>query len=281
MKCCIFSEFIVLIFSVITYRFAACQNLQLGLNLGTSMIHWNYTADDKFSAPFFDDFSHSDSYIPKKIGGSFSMIFRDFTLRLSLSYGQAQSNIDNHTPNTTFSYTTQSGVEKTIQIEDLNYGIKTHVIGFSASTAFLFPFSMGRRRILSIYPGIGLGYYNYQFSGDWNVTNEEIDHNNISTIYSAKGDYEKASISGVAQCFIFGIDVKTSSRLHFFLEICKMGLGMLKQIRDLDYIDFEPNDTGTEYKKTIQKKIGELKRDFNTEAGILDIGFQFGVKMSL
>jgi len=281
MRFSIFRGLIILVLLVGVAGIAAGQNIQLGVNLGTSIIPWTYTADDNFTAAFFNDCSLSDTYIPKTFGGSIYLTYPGFMLRVALNHGQTRSNIDSHIPNNGFSYTAQNGLETNVQIENLNYEMKTRVIGFSASTALLFPFSMGRNRILSIYPGVGGGYYKYQFSGEWNVKDEEIDHNGISTVYTAKGDYEKASISGVAQFFLIGIDVKAGSRLHFFFETSKMGLSMLRQVRELEYHVYEPDITGTKYTKTFQKKIGEIKSDFNAKSGLSDIGFLFGVKMSI
>lgn len=257
------------------------QNFKLGLTLGSSFIHWTYFADDNFNKPLYNHCSYADTYIPKTIGGTLAIIFPAFAVRVALDYGQTQSNMESDTPGAVLEVPVQGGSNNNLQIESLTYAINTKAAGFSASTAFLFPFSMGRKRILSIYPGLGVGYYNYQFSGDWQITDEEIDHNNISTIYTANGDYDKARVAGVVQYFIFGIDIKTVSKLHVFIEFSKMGLSMLRQISELNHTVYQADNTGTAYTKTYQKKIGEIKSDYNANAGLSDIGITFGINISL
>jgi hypothetical protein len=257
------------------------QNYRIGLHSEVSFIHWNHAAEDHFSAPFFDDLSLEDTYIPEAVGGSFDFIFPEFTVRASLSYGFASSKYAYDVPDAALELPSSTGTPQSQQIEKLNFEKNSKVGGFSADAVLMVPFSMGRTKMLSIYPGIGISYLNYQFSGDWNVTDEDIDYNNISTIYSARGDYDPARLTGVAQYFLIGLDVKATSNLHFFIEFTRIGLDFLTIATDLNLKQYAPDATGTRYEMSYNKKIGEIKEDYQTSAGLSDIGISFGVGMSL
>ncbi|MBN1350235.1 hypothetical protein JXJ21_12545 [candidate division KSB1 bacterium] len=269
------------LFLILTLNAAASPEFGTGLTLGTSFIHWSYTADDQFTWSLFNNFTFDETYSPQNIGGAFYLVYPSFTARLDMNYGFTQSDFETNTPGGTYDVINRNGVSTTYQVEAFNYLIKTRLRGFSVNTSFLVPFTMGRKRMLSIYPGIGVGYYRYQFSGEWEITDEEIDHNDISTIYTAKGDYENATLAGVAQFFIIGIDVRAVSSLHFFMEFSNIGLCMLTQNRDIHYTVYGADATGTNYSKISQTKIGEIKKNYSPGAGLSDIGITFGIMLIL
>jgi hypothetical protein len=258
----------ILLCGLIFPVFSSAQNLQVGLDYGTSIFNWY-----NYRSIYFSGISiyHYDMYMPKVISGSVSyQTPLGIILRGKAGYGRAASDIEYDRPKKTFDYN-----GSTIEILKENEKIETNVNGFSIEAAALYPIAIDNAQKFLVYPGIGIGYYYYKYSGEWEYTDE-----NSSYTEKGSGNFEESVLSGIGQIFILGIEVKALERVSFFLEFSKLGFSMLTAKEDLDFVIYEESSNHV-YTEELRENIGTVEIDYNSSSGFNDIAVQFGVKFGL
>lgn len=257
----------ILVCGLIFPVFSSAQNLQVGLDYGTSILNWYNYRYINISGNGVD---HEDYYIPKVISGSVSFqTSYGIVLRGKAGYGLAASDMEIDQPKKTFDINGSP-----FETYEYKRKAETQVNGFSIEAAALYPIAIDNAQKFIVYPGIGIGYYNYKYSGEFEFTTED-----FSDTEKGSGNFEESVLSGIGQTFILGIEVKALERLSFFLEFSKLGFSMLTEKEDSDIVIYEESDNV--YTEELRENIGTYETDYNSLPGFSDIAVQFGVKFSL
>lgn len=257
----------ILVCGLIFPVFSSAQNLQVGLDYGTSILNWY---NDSYIYPGNNYIDYSDLYIPKVISASVSyQAPYGIVLRGKAGYGRAGSDWEYDRPKKTFDY-----YGSQIELLKENEKVETNVNGFSIEAAALYPIAIDNAQKFLVYPGIGIGYYNYKYSGEGEYTDE-----NTSYTEKGSGNFEESVLSGIGQIFILGIEVKALERVSFFLEFSKLGFSMLTEKLDEDYVEYE--ESNHVYSEKNRENVATYETDYNSLPGFSDIAVQFGVKFSL
>ena len=273
--CCVLAG--ILMFPVLL----SAQNMFFGLNLGNSMFNWYRTETvgdyyyDYYGYEYYEIVGYQHIYIPKNISGSFYYgLPKGFVFKGTAGYGLTKYGGEFDQPRKTF-----TDHEGDVQ-EILKYHMEgnTKVSGFFVEAAFHYPMALGSDQRFCIYPGIGFGYYSYGFSGDWNGEEEEYEDNTIVT-YTSTGNFSKAKLSGFAQFYVLGFEFKTSEKISLILEFAKLGMSMVTEKVDDDYVIRETSDhTSSE---VFREKTGTYKQDYNAMGGFQDVSVTLGAKVAL
>ncbi len=254
------------------------ETIQLGLNYGTSIINWPVYSSVNLPQRSYS--SIYDLYIPKTLSLSFGIKLPfGMMIRPTIGYGRASSSSEIDRPGTTFTYTDYDNSEYEISINQYNERLEARINGLSVDLGFLFPIAVDAEEKFIIYPGIGVGYHYYGYSGEYDVNWTETDYYGNKDYYSVSGDYAENTLSGVCQTFILGFEVRPAGWLGFSLEFIKMGFSAISEEYDQIYKDFD--ERNNDYREIISKKIGTEKYDYNTSAGLTDIAVIFGTKINL
>lgn len=254
------------------------ETIQLGLNYGTSIINWPVYSSVNLPQRSYS--SIYDIYTPKTISVSFGIKLPfGIMIRPAIGYGRASSSSEIDRPGTTFTYTDYDNSTYEMSFDQYNEQIKARINGLSVDLSFLFPIAVGAGEKFIIYPGIGIGYHYYGYSGEYDVNWTETDYNGNKDYYSVGGDYAEATLSGICQTFILGFEVRPAGWLGFSLEFTKMGFSAISEELDQVYKDFDEREN--DYREIVSRKIGTEKYDYSTTPGLTDIAVIFGTKINL
>lgn len=257
--------------------FLMSQNLEYGINFGNSMLNWH---NDSWESeyPIFG-IGFGDTYIPKTLSASLSLpVASRFRARFKAGFGIAKSSSNYDKPSSTIYYTDQQGVEHEIEVLRYSENIKTMVKGFSVDVTILYPVEVNSSGTFLIYPGIGIGYNYYTYSGEWDVANEASSVGG-SVLSEVSGNFEAAKLAGLEQHFVLGFEIKTFGRLSIVMEFSKLGYSFMTQTFDIDETRYEETGTENLYSETFRHKIAEQKSKYSGKGGLSDIGIVFGIKL--
>ena len=251
------------------------QEVQVGISFGNSVIHWNKF--NVLSSPR-DMYYHQDLYIPKVVRGLiYVKTEHGFLLKGALGYGITKSGEKIDYPAKTIKFTDSDGYPHDF-VQDRSFKeINTKVTGFSSDIALLYPITLDNAKRFSIYPGIGVGYYNYNYSGEWNSLTE-VKSGYTTDRTTSKGNYDKSKLAGFGQYFVLGFEVKATDRTFLVFEFTKLGYSMLK-IKDDD--DLVLSKDYTQSTEAYRETIGTTEYDYNANGGLNDISITMGVKFRL
>lgn len=132
-------------------------------------------------------------------------------------------------------------------MSDEDSNLKFETTGFPIEAELLFAKPLTADNQFSIFLGIGAGYYNYEYR-------MESENNDNS------GE-DKIDITGVAQYFTFGSEVKVADRTSAFLQFKKPGFSFIKAKTTGDY--------------------SAMEEDAKPLDGFWDVGIAVGVRWSI
>lgn len=132
-------------------------------------------------------------------------------------------------------------------MSDEDSNLKFETTGFPIEAELLFAKPLTADNEFSIFFGIGAGYYNYNYS-------EEGESTGIT--YK-----EEIEITGIAQYFTFGSEVKITDQSTAFLQFKKPGLSFVKAKTTGDY--------------------SAMEEDAKSLIGFWDVGIAVGFKWSI
>lgn len=272
-------QFLLLIFILVSIPVVCfSETIQLGLNYGSSIINWsNYMSISIDGQGYV---SVGDLYTPKCLSFSFGIKLPfGMMLRPAIGYGQTSSTEEVDRPGTAFSYTDYDNNVYEAKINQYYKREKAQINGLSIDFSFLYPVYVDANKKLLIYPGIGIGYNYYNYSGEYKLEWTEVDYADKKDSYSASGDFPEAKLSGICQTFILGIEIRPAKWLGLSMEFIKMGFNAISEEYDQVYIDFD--ERNNEYSQIVSKKIGTEKNDYIAGNGLTDIAVIFGTKINL
>jgi hypothetical protein len=248
------------------------QGRSIGIDLGTTPIHWENWVSDDYDYIYV---GQGDVYVPKQINLSFSMkIGRGLVLRGFAGYGFAVSNNTFDQPRTQFDDNRGDAVDI------LKYEEKSSVLvhGFSVGATLVVPIVLNDAATWSVYPGIGVGYCRYGFSGDWSVIDENY-NSEATEEFRYSGEFAHATLDGFAQYFVLGIEKKITDRIALFLESSKIGLSLMHETVDSDYTVYD--ESGTTVTEAFRKTISTQKTSYTPQPGLSDVSISFGVRIGI
>lgn len=233
--------------------FAQSSRLAVGVDYGMSMIQASPSSLSRFIL------FPSGVMTPNNLRGHIDFnASSSFVLRFSMGYGATKEN-------TEYTGTLQSnGVDGS---EQLHRKTNVKVSGFPVEGAMLFQLPLDNEQRVGVHFGLGGGYYSYTFKGEF--ISETKGSSIPSENYSTRFEFPEMTISGPAQFFLLGFDLRLNSRLRGTLELSKLGLSGLKQKQEEKY---ESNS----YESKTQRN-----DKYNAANGLNDVAFSFGVSLQL
>ncbi len=244
------------------------SDIAISFNLGKSFIYTNeivsYSEQDDF---YYSGYFLSSPFVPTVLSSSLYLnLSSGISFKMTGGFGFAKNTIEYDQPKKTF--TDPDGDQITVNKE---YSKDTYKLGgFNLEAAMTYPVAIDKNNKFFVYPGIGLGYYHYGMSGEWEREETYYDWYGNLIKSDENGDYEESKISGLAQTFILGFDFRLNETMSLNLEFAKLGFHLLKVTQDEDYTDGD-----------FRKTIGENKSTQESYPGLIDVGVTFGVKINL
>ena len=212
-------------------------------------------------------------------GGSVSFgVWKGLRVKGSFGYGCMSSKSDMSQPSRIIDYTDQYGTYHAAVVFNYQQEIKAKVQGWAAEFTLLYAIAIDNEGRFLVYPGVGLGYYRFGYSGEWSVANEVYDAGG-NKHYTAEGTFSKATLAGLGQFFLLGFEVKMTGRLSLFLDFSKLGYSFIRETMDMDYTVYEDNAGDGNYRESVRETYGEEKNDYNAKEGLTDVSVQFGVRI--
>jgi hypothetical protein len=236
---------------------ALAQNskIAVGLDYGTSLIQQG-------TLLLFDQdagvitIASSQELIPKNLRGRVEIgLGSVFLLRLSMGYGYTRDKLE---------YT-----EATTNASRYRLEAKFTAAGFPAETALLLQWPLDNGRNFTAHFGLGGGFYSYKFK----IAGFE---EQTAAVPNARDEFDKMEmkISGLAQFFVAGFDLRLNSRFKATLEISKLGLSLLKEKQETAGTTTPDFGNAITYKQTSEK-------DYAAAGGINDLAFSLGLSLNL
>jgi hypothetical protein len=254
------------------------QSVEVGVHIGSIPVAW-YQDRWESMFPVFG-VGYGDTYIPQTVAVSIDVpVGQRWVIRGSGGYGCIRSNRLLDQPGKTYHYTDQQGIEQEIIYTEYREDIRSKVSGFFVNAALIYPLFLNSSRSFSVYPGIGIGFHTYQYSGDWDVTVEDGSGGDPPK-NQVSGKFDKATLSGLCQQYILGMSFRVSERFSLFVEFSKLGFSWMKQKRHIDETVYEETSAGN-YEETARITVAEQKSDYHAKGGLNDLGFVFGMKIAL
>lgn len=229
----------------------------LGINLGTGL--FQHVTQDllNFNQQIV---TTSDNLIPINFKASFSYYFiPNLAIRFSSGYGYArQKNQDK------IDYSK-------IHLKNIvaKNESKFSVAGFPAEITMLFQIPIDVRANALLHFGVGLGYYIYNYKAEG--ASKEIYTETNRQIRDEKYVNPELNLSGSAQFFVLGFDIRLGAKAGATLEISKIGWSMMKLTRDI--VSQEIDDGEVEY----EEKYGYWQQDYTAKNGFNDIAVSLGL----
>jgi len=233
-----------------------------GLNLGTGLFQ-------QVSVNLFDFnenvIATSEQLIPLNLKASFSYYFTPkLAIRFSSGYGFSQQRRKN---NIDFN-----------KINSLNLKLKDEsvfsITGFPAEVALVFKTQIDARANVFFHFGVGLGYYayNYEAEGSYQEYESKTNYQQLERNY----DSPEMTLSGSAQFFMLGFDMRMSQHIGATFEVSKLGWSAMTLTRDA--VRQVLDDRG---EIAYQIKYGYYQEDYTVKNGFDDIAISIGIFWSL
>ncbi len=246
---------------------------QLSFQIGKSFLYTDANVSHGSSSNYYDYYEVLlfSPFAPGVISSTLHFNSNNgIAFRITTGYSFSSNTIEYDQPVQTF----EDPDKYTVTIDE-EYRRDTYSLsGFHIEGSMTYPIAVNKNSKFLIYPGIGLGYYHYGMSGNWEMKYQEevyIGWDQFQTItINDKGDYEKSRLSGFAQTIIFGMEFRVKNSVSFVLEFAKLGLHTIKFTKDEDWT-----------KGDFRKNIGKETSTQESFPGFMDVGITFGVKINL
>jgi len=147
------------------------------------------------------------------------------------------------------------------------------VAGFPNEITALFQAPIDVRATSFLHFGIGVGYYvyNYQARG----TIQELDAKTRALLQQEKYRSPELTLSGAAQFFVLGFEIKVGSRMAAMLELSKLGWSNMNLTQD-HLSQHVANGT-----ITFESQYGFWRQNYGTKNGLDDIAMSLGLLWQL
>ena len=237
------------------------NKMTLGLNLGTGLFQ-NINMD----LVNFDQevLVTSDNLVPTTFKANFNYyITPNVAVRFSSGYG--------------FTRQTYHGESDFRDIDTLDVILTDESIftmaGFPLETALIFQTAIDKNQNISLYFGLGFGYYayNYKAEGTFNYT-EFVNVAEPDTIKWEENYLNpEMSLSGVSQFFVLGLNINLGSNFGASFEVSKIGLSYMRLRNDI----IKQEISG--HKVTYEVKYGSRRHDYKKKNGFDDVAITAGI----
>jgi hypothetical protein len=239
--------------------FAQTGKFTIGLDYGAAMIQ---RAQPFFFSPFSSSpLLPSDAVIPKNVRGHVDFnVSSSFALRLSVGYGMARHKS---------SFTGKSEPAGSAQ---LHSEATVTASGVPLEGVMLFQLPLNDTQRFAVHFGVGGGFYSYKLKteGFDEITGSSVPSENRRINFSIP----EVKLSGPAQFFLLGFDLRLNAKLRATFELSKLGFSGLKAKQEAtNELNFPggPNLVITE----------KQQDNYNAGSGFNDIGLSFGMSLSL
>jgi len=237
------------------------NKMTLGLNLGTGLFQ-----NIKMDLVNFDQeiLVTSDNLVPTTFKANFNYyITPNVAVRFSSGYG--------------FTRQTYSDKSDFRNIDDLDIILTDEAIftmdGFPLETALIFQTAVDKNQNISVYIGLGFGYYAYNFKakGTFNYT-EFVNAAEPDTIKWEENYLNpEMSLSGVAQFFVLGLNINLGQNFGASFEISKIGLSYMRLKSDIIKQEIAGHNV------TYEVKYGSRRHDYKKKNGLDDVAITAGI----
>ncbi len=147
------------------------------------------------------------------------------------------------------------------------------VAGFPAEAVLLFQTPIDVRANSFLHFGIGLGYYVYNYQARGTIA--ELNAKTMVMLQEKKYRSPELTLSGAAQFFVLGFEIKVTSRMAAILELSKLGWSSMNLTQDHVHQQVESG------KITFEYQYGFWKQNYGTRNGFEDIAMSLGVLWQL
>jgi len=233
----------------------------LGLNIGTGFFqHINMNLVN-FNEQIV---ATSDNLIPINIKANFNYYFTpSIAIRFSSGFGFSQQKIQNE-----IDYNKIDSIDVKFKDES-NFS----VTGFPAEFVLFFQTPVDVRANLLFHFGVGIGYYAYNYRAEGFF--EEIQYETNSQTKEKNYITPEITLSGIAQFFTLGFDIKVSEQLNATIEVSKVGWNLVKLTRDAIRQVVEDDEI------TYEEKYGYYQDDYTIKNGLDDLALSIGISWNL
>lgn len=237
---------------LIAPAFAQTGKFAVGLDYGTTMLQ---RAQPVFFSPFlYSSLFPGDAIIPQNIRAHVDLnVSSSFALRLSAGYGMTKH---------------QNSFSGTAGSARLRSEATVKASGFPLEGAMIFQLPLDGTRRFGVHFGVGGGFYSYKFKAEGF---EEISGSSIAS-ENRRNNFTipAVKLSGPAQFFLLGFDLRLSSKIRTTLELSKLGWSGMKEKQEDHYM------------YPISGNVSESQQDhYNADSGFNDIGLSFGMSLNL
>ncbi|MDZ7332222.1 MAG: hypothetical protein ONB31_09620 [candidate division KSB1 bacterium] len=189
------------------------------------------------------------------------------------------------TPNLAIRFTSGYGFNQEITKDQIDYS-KVHlnqkhyesetqfsVAGFPNEITLIFQTPIDVRANSFLHFGFGLGYYVYNYQAKGMI--QELDAKTMVLLRQEKYRSPELTLSGAAQFFVFGFEIKVTSRMAAMLELSKLGWSEMKLTQDHLSQQVENG------KIIFESQYGFWQKNYRTKNGFDDIAMSLGVLWQL